>query len=160
MVSEWATYSEITCDAPRGCRFATKPGHKESRTVNMAREAPLFCRYANKPGHKETRLVCTAKMAREALKAGVLRAGICPDRFSFHSLRKGGLTHMGAKGVPKDQALDRSNYSATSRIMNTTYDYNASGLGPLASNSLAGGSRSGLEELRRWLPARHESEEK
>jgi hypothetical protein len=99
-------------------------------------------------------------MAREALKPGVLRAGLCPDRFSFHSLRKGGPTHMGAKGVPKDQALDRSNHSATSQTMNTTYNYNASGLGPLAFNSLAGGSRSGLEELRRWLPARQESAEK
>jgi hypothetical protein len=117
---------------------------------------PLFCRYATKPGYKETRLVCTAKMAREALKAGVVRAGLCPDRFSFHSLRKGGLTHMSAKGVPKEQALDRGNYSENSQIMNTTYDYNASGLGPLASNSIEGGSRPGLEEVRRWMPAAHE----
>lgn len=118
---------------------------------------PLFCRYATKQGYRETRLQCTAKMAREALKAGVVRAGLDPNLFSFHSLRKGGLTHMSAKGVPKDQALDRGNYAAGSVIMNTTYDYNASGLGPLAANSLSGGRGPGLDEVRRWIPARHEN---
>jgi hypothetical protein len=118
---------------------------------------PLFCRYATKPGHQVSRLVCTAKMAREALKAGVLRAKLDAALFSFHSLRKGGLTHMSAKGVPREQALDRGNYSSGSQVMNSTYDYNAAGLGPLASNSLSGGTRPGLEEVRRWVPARHKN---
>jgi hypothetical protein len=121
-------------------------------------EDPLFCRYSTKPGRRPSRKVCTAKSAREAVKDGVVRAHLDPTLFSFHSLRKGALTHMSAKGVPKDHALDRGNYSANSTVMNNTYDFDASGLGPRASNSLLGGSRPGVEEVRRWIPARHEDQ--
>jgi hypothetical protein len=66
---------------------------------------------------------------------------------------------MNANGVPMEQILDRSNYSASSTVMDNSYNYDASGLGPRASNSLTGGCRPGLNEVRRWMPARHESTE-
>jgi hypothetical protein len=105
-------------------------------------EDPLFCWYSTKPGRRPSRKVCTAKSAREAVKDGVVRAHLDPTLFFFHSLCKGALTHMSAKGVPKDQALDRGNYSAKSKVMNTMYDFDASELGPRASNSLVGGGHT------------------
>ncbi len=91
------------------------------------------------------------------VKEGVVRAGLDPDLFSFHSLRKGAITLMNAKGVPKEQILDRGNYSASSTVMANSYNYDTSGLGPRAANSLTGGCQPGLDEVRRWMPARLES---
>ena len=56
-------------------------------------------------------------------------------------------------GVRPESRQLRDNYAAGSVIMKFTHDYNASGVGPLAANSLSGGSRSGLEEVKRWIPA-------
>jgi hypothetical protein len=101
----------------------------------------------NEPGRRPSREVCTAKSAQEAVKDGVVRAHLDPTLFSFHSLRQGALTHMSA-----------GNYSANSAVMNTKYDFDASELGPRASNSLFGGSTPGVEKGRRWIPARHEDQ--
>ena len=120
---------------------------------------PLFSRLANKPDRGMSHKVCTSKSVRTAVKEGVVRAGLDPDLFSFHSLRKGAITLMNAKGVPKEQILDRGNYSASSTVMDNSYNYDASGLGPRAANALTGGCRPGLDEVRRWMPARHESTE-
>jgi hypothetical protein len=103
--------------------------------------------------------VCTSKSVRTAVTEGVVQAGLDPDLFSFHSLRKGAITLMNAKGVPKEQILDGGNYSASSTVVDNSYNYDTSGLGPRASNSLTGGYRLGLNEVRRWMPARHESTE-
>ena len=45
---------------------------------------------------------------------------------------------MSALGASEDDRRDRGNYAPNSQVMNTTYDY-ATGLGPLAANSLVGG---------------------
>lgn len=54
---------------------------------------------------------------------------------------------MRPQGSTDDDRRDRGNYAAGSAVINNTYDY-ATGLGPLASNSLAArfgsDSREGL----------------
>lgn len=71
--------------------------------------------------------------------------------FSSHSLRKGGITHMRASGATEDDRRDRGNYAPGSQIMNLTYDY-ATGMGPLAANSLLGGYQPTISDVRRLLP--------
>lgn len=114
-----------------------------------------FTRYATQPGRRESRLVCTRKSVVAVLKKAVAAVGLDPDLFSFHSLRKASITHMSAMGVPQEQMLARGNYTTTSSVMGTVYDYNSAGVGPIGANSLGGGSRPGLEEVRRYIPAAH-----
>jgi hypothetical protein len=54
---------------------------------------------------------------------------------------------MRAQGATEDDRRDRGNYAVGSQVMNQTYDY-ASGLGPLASNSLKGGHRLDKNDLK------------
>ena len=65
------------------------------------------------------------------------------------------MTHMRAAGAPEDDRRDRGNYAPGSQVMNSTYDY-ATGLGPLAANSLSGGWVPSLEHVRRLIPAKRE----
>jgi hypothetical protein len=80
--------------------------------------------------------VLTGRTVRDELKTTCEKNGLPPSFFSSHSLRKGGITHMRAQGSTEEDRRDRGNYSAGSLVMNDTYDY-ATGLGPLASNSIA-----------------------
>ena len=68
------------------------------------------------------------------------------------SLRKGAITHMRALGACEDDFRDRGNYAPGSQIMNSTYDY-ADGFGPSASNSLTGGYKPTVEDVKRLVPA-------
>lgn len=114
-----------------------------------------FTRYATQPGRKPSRKVCTRKEVANAIKEEVKKFKLDPLLFSFHSLRKASITHMSAKGVPKEQMLARGNYSASSLVMGAVYNYDSSGLGPLGSNALEGGSKPGLREVLRYGPAGH-----
>lgn len=97
-------------------------------------------------------VVLTGRSVRDEIKKACESNGLPPSYFSSHSLRKGGITHMRAQGTTEEDRRDRGNYSAGSQVMNTTYDY-ATGLGPLASNSLEGGHRPNKADLQRIIPA-------
>lgn len=88
---------------------------------------------------------------RDAVKRACEDRGLPGDYFSGHSLRKAGITHMHAAGATEDDRRDRGNYAPGSQVMNLTYDY-ASGLGPLAANSLTGGHRLNVQDVRRLIP--------
>ena len=95
--------------------------------------------------------VLTGRTVRDEIKTTCLNNGLPPDYFSAHSLRKGAITHMRAQGATEDDRRDRGNYAPGSQVMNQTYDY-ATGLGPLASNSLEGGHRLDKRDLKRLIP--------
>jgi hypothetical protein len=97
-----------------------------------------------------SRLVLSSRAVREELKATVKDEG---QYFSSHSLRKGAITHMRALGASEDDRRERGNFALGSTVMNSTYDYAVTGLGPSASNSLEGGHKPTLNELRRMVPA-------
>ena len=99
-----------------------------------------------------SRTVLKARTVREELKDTCRKNGLPPNYFSAHSLRKGAITHMRALGASEDDRRDRGNYAPNSQVMNETYDY-ATGLGPLASNSLEGGHKPTLSDVMRLIPA-------
>ena len=88
---------------------------------------------------------------RDALKDMCEKNGLDPDYFSSHSLRKGAITEMRSLGASEDDRRDRGNYAPNSQVMNITYDY-GTGIGPLASNSLVGGHKPTVEDVRRLIP--------
>ena len=94
----------------------------------------------------------TGRTVRDHIKETCRRLGLPPSHFSSHSLRKGAVTHMRANGASEDDRRDRGNYAPGSQVMNSTYDY-ATGLGPLASNSLPGARQPTLTDIQRILPA-------
>ena len=94
----------------------------------------------------------TGRMVRDQIKETCRILGLPPNYFSSHSLRKGAVTHMRANGVSEDDRRDRGNYAPGSQVMNSTYDY-ATGLGPLASNSLPGAQVPTIIDIQRILPA-------
>ena len=102
-------------------------------------------------GPTGVRVALKGRDVREELKAACKARGLPQEYFSSHSLRKGAITHMRATGATEDDRRDRGNYAPGSQVMNSTYDY-AIGLGPLASNSLTGGYRPDLQDLRRLIP--------
>jgi hypothetical protein len=83
--------------------------------------------------------------------------GLPPDYFSAHSLRKGAITHMQAQGASEDDPRDRGNYAVGYTVMNSEYDH-ATGLGPLATNSLEGGHRLDKKDLNRMIPPSSKSD--
>ena len=89
---------------------------------------------------------------REELKHTCTLHGLPADYFSLHSLRKGSITHMRARGATENDRRDRGSYAPGSQVMNSTYDY-AIGLGPLGSNSLAGGYEPNLDHVKRLISA-------
>ena len=98
----------------------------------------------------------TGRTVRDEIKRTCASNGLPPDYFSAHSLRKGAITHMRAQGATEDDRRDRGNYSVGSGVMNSVYDY-ATGLGPLASNSLEGGHRLSTRDLKRMVPPSRKS---
>ena len=79
-------------------------------------------------------------------------AGLPPDYFSSHSLRKAARTQMRAMGVSELGMLDRGGYVEGSQVMRGVYDYHSGAQGPLESNSNAGGTRLTTEDVWSWLP--------
>ena len=88
---------------------------------------------------------------REALKGACEENGLDPNYFSSHSPRKVAITEMRSLGASEDDRRDRGNYAPNSQVMNLTYDYSA-GIGPLASNSLVGGYKPTIKDVRRLIP--------
>ena len=100
-----------------------------------------------------SRLVLSSRAVRDELKTTVKDEGLPELYFSSHSLRKGAITHMRVLGASEDDRRERGNFSLGSTVMNSTYDYAVTGLGPSASNSLEGGCKPTLNDLRRLVPA-------
>jgi integrase len=127
-------------------------GSRLSRFVSLSGSLPgdeLFSyRMAN--GSKYT---LRAKTVRQELKTQCFLAGLPPDYFSSHSLRKGAITHMRATGASEDDRRDRGGYAPNSQLMHSTYDY-ATGLGPLASSGLSNAVAPGVVDVLRLLRAR------
>ena len=94
---------------------------------------------------------------REVLKDTCETNGLDYNYFSSHSLRKGAITEMRSLGASEDDRRDRGNYAPNSQVMNITYNY-GTGIGPLASNSLVGGHKPTIEDLRRLIPPAREVE--
>lgn len=89
---------------------------------------------------------------RDELKTTVREEGLPELYFSSHSLRKGAITHMRALGASEDDRRERGMFAVGSTVMNTTYDYAVTGLGPSASNSLEGGHKPTLNDIKRLVP--------
>lgn len=92
------------------------------------------------------------RAVRDEIKRTCVLLDLPPQYFSSHSLRKGAITHMRASGATEDDRRDRGNYAPGSQVMNSTYDY-ATGLGPLAANSLQGGHKPTVADVQRLIPA-------
>ena len=99
-----------------------------------------------------SRLALRSRTVREDIRRSCEDEGLPANYFSSHSLRKGAITHMRALGVSEDDRRDRGNYAPGSQVMNSTYDY-ADGLGPSAANSLGGGYKPTLKDVKRLIPA-------
>ena len=104
-----------------------------------------------------SRLVLSSRAVRDELKATVKEEGLPELYFSSHSLRKGAITHMRALGASEDDRRERGNFAQGSTVMNSTYDYAVTGLGPSASNSLEGAHKPTINDLRRLVPAVRQS---
>lgn len=98
------------------------------------------------------RVTLTGRKIRVQVKDACKKRGLPFQHFSSHSLRKGGITQMRYLGASEDDRRDRGGYAANSQVMNCTYDY-ATGLGPLAANSLPAGRRTTVASLQRLIPA-------
>ena len=96
--------------------------------------------------------VLKGRTVRNEIKDACEMRGLDPIFFSSHSIRKGAITHMRASGATEDDRRDRGNYAPGSQVMNQTYDY-ATGLGPLAANSLSGGRKPTIVDVQRLIPA-------
>ena len=103
------------------------------------------------------RIALSSRSVRDELKTTVRDEGLPEWYFSSHSLRKGAITHMRALGASEDDRRERGMFAAGSTVMNTTYDYAVTGLGPSASNSLEGGHKPTLNDLKRLVPAVRQS---
>ena len=107
--------------------------------ANPKPEDPIFTRrVAKTPGGRVFTKKLTTMMIREAVKDMAVKAGLPADRFSSHSLRKGGVTQMSALGASSEDKRDRGNYADESTVFDTVYDYSNVGLGPLACNANLG----------------------
>ena len=82
--------------------------------------------------------------------------GLYERYFSAHSLRKAAMSHMSSHGTSVEQRLDWGDYAPNSRVMSLTYDQ-ATGIGPLGSNSLQGGRKPTVKVVERLLPAKRRS---
>ena len=94
-----------------------------------------------------------ARTVRDELKRECVAQGLPPNFFSSHSFRKGGVTHMRAAGASEDDRRDRTGHAPGSLLLNTTYDF-APGRGPLAANSLVGGRRPTITDVKKLIPVK------
>ena len=127
-------------------------------TAELGREDQIFTRYKTKvTGGKVHMKRLTAEMIRVAVKDMATESGFPPERFSSHSLRKGGMSQMRGLGASADDRRDRGNYADGSVVFDTIYDYFTVALGPLACNVNVGVGNSikpTALHVERCLPAR------
>jgi hypothetical protein len=77
----------------------------------------IFTRYkAKTAGGKVFEKRLAAEMVRGAVKDMAVNAGFPPERFSAHSLRKGGMSQMRGLGASSDGRRDRRNYADGSNV--------------------------------------------
>ena len=89
----------------------------------LAAEDLIFTRYMVKTaGGKVFKKRLSAEMIRGAVKDMAVKAGFPPNRFSAHSLRKGGMSQMRGLGASSDDRRDRGNYADGSNVYDTVYD--------------------------------------
>ena len=126
--------------------------------ADLKKEDQIFTRYkAKSPGGAIFKKKLTAEMIRSAVKDMATAAGFPTDRFSSHSLRKGGMSQMRGLGASADDRRDRGNYADGSTVFDTVYDYSTVAIGPLACNMNVGVGTSikpTTEHVGRYLPAR------
>ena len=60
---------------------------------------------------------------------------------------------MRAAGASEDDRRDRTGHAPGSQLLNTTYDF-APGRGPLAANSLIGGRRPTITDVKKLIPVK------
>jgi hypothetical protein len=113
---------------------------------------PLFSRRVMLSNKKMSFKKCTARMVTEAIKGEVAVQGLSADLFSFHSLRKGAVTQMKAIRVDADETRARGNYSQGSEMIATIYNYDSSGVGPLAAMARGTGKAPTKEDIARTIP--------
>jgi hypothetical protein len=121
---------------------------------------PLFSRTVEQANGRRTTKRCRPEMITKAIKAEVVRQGLCPDLFSFHSLRKGTITHMKAMRVERAQILARGNYSEKSVMTETVYNYDSSGIGPLGAMAGKSGKQPTKEDIARAIPLAYHTKDK
>lgn len=118
----------------------------------------IFTRYKSKTlGGKVFMKRLSAEMVRLGVKDMALAAGLPPDRFSSHSLRKGGMSQMRGLGASSDDRRDRGNYADGSNVYDSIYDYSTVALGPLACNKNVGTEgvvKPMVDHVGRCLPTR------
>jgi hypothetical protein len=102
------------------------------------------------------RVCLTGRSVREEVKNTCALYGLDPECFSSHSLRKGGITHMGSLGSSAEHMLARDGYAPNSRVMSQIYDQSVR-LWPLGSSSLQGGREPTVKDIKRLQPARRRS---
>ena len=112
----------------------------------------LFTRYAGIDGGVKTRKVLTGRVVRDQLKLSATLENLNPNYFSSHSLGKGATTHLRAQGALDADIRDRGNYVAGSEVPRLTYDCSCASHGPLSSNSLLGGHKPEIADIKRHLP--------
>jgi hypothetical protein len=100
-----------------------------------------------------SRIALSSRSARDELKATVRDEGLPDLYFSSHLLRKRAITHVRALGASEDDRRERGDFAQGSSVMITTYDYAVTGLGPSAANSLMGGCKPTIYDLKRLVPA-------
>jgi hypothetical protein len=124
----------------------------------LAADDLIFTRYkAKTAGGKVFKKRLTAEMVRGAVKDMAVNAGFPPERFSAHSLRKGGMPQMRGLGASSDDRSDRGNYADGSNVYDTVYDYSTVALGPLACNMNLGAQgtvKPKVDHVGRCLPTR------
>jgi hypothetical protein len=120
-------------------------------------QEPLFSRYTQFPRKPRMFKACTPGMVAVVIKKYIADAGLDPDEFSIHSLRKGCITQLNADGIGREEANARGNYAKDSTLVQTIYNGNDTGRGPLASSSSGIGRRVGVKDVRRQMGAAYEA---
>jgi hypothetical protein len=120
-------------------------------------EDPIFSRYAQFPGKPRMLKKCTPKMVNDTIKGFVRAAGLDPKGFALHSLRKGCVTQLKAYGVEREEANARGNYAKDSIMVQTVYNCNDTGRGPLAASGSSIGRRVGVKDVSRQFGAAYEA---
>ena len=109
---------------------------------------PLFSRRVH-TGRKITHKKLHSKMLAEAIKEAAVALDMDPTEFSNHSLRKGAVTQMNAYGCSREETKARGNYSKNSIMIDTVYNLNNTGRGPLAASSSEQGREVTREDVLR-----------
>ena len=119
------------------------------KSGSMSQE-PLFSRRTlikGKQSHKKLQ----SKMLTQAIKGAALRLNMDPSEFASHSIRKGAVTQMNAFGCAIEETNSRGNYSKSSKMVQTVYNHDSTGRGPLAASSSSVGRDITRDDIAKHL---------